>query len=330
VVHKQKDIKMKYSRFNFWALAIFAMTLFVACDKDDDDVTPQPTVVNFGTAPSSSLITTGTVNVITENTVRYHTFDFAAAPYTVTIVEKENDIVIVDLGPAPAFADELEAYVDEINKPGSVIITHNHGDHYGGAGNFTDLDFYAESVVADQLNNTAEFTDLYQGTVTGVTGSQTIGSLTYTFGGVASAETGENGYVYNAEHKAVFVGDLVYNLTHPYLREYTPNDTEDELSNWIAGLNQLKTEFSDYNHLFVGHNGSRSDIGTVIDENIAYLEDAQGVITGTLTLSAGGTASTHQEVIDELELLYPTYNEGGLYLSLPDAFFPGDPGADWF
>ncbi len=323
---------MKHLKMRPWAIAIFAMTLFVACDKDDDVVVPpQPTTtIDFGTAPSSSLITTGTVNVITENTVRYHTFNFAAAPYTVTIVEKENDIVIVDLGPAPAFATELEAYVDVINKPGAVIITHNHGDHYGGAGNFTDLDFYAENAVASQLNNTTEFTDLYQGTVIGVTGSQTIGSLSYTFGSVANAETGENGYVYNAAHKVIFVGDLVYNLTHPYLREYTPNDALDEIDNWIAGLDQLKIDFSDYHHLFVGHNDSRADVETVIDENIAYLQAAQGIITGTQALSAGGTATTHQEVIDELALLYPTYFEGGLNLSLPDAFFPGDPGADWF
>lgn len=318
---------MKYLNLKFVAIIILAVTLY-ACSNDDDS-NPQVTV-DFGTAPSSSIITTGSVNVITENTVRYHTINFTAAPYTVTIVETENDIVIVDLGPAPDFAVELKAYVDVINKPGAVIITHNHGDHYGGAANFTDLDFYAESTVADQLNNTPDFTSLYPNTVIGVNGTQEIGSLEFTFGKVSNAETGENGYFYNLEHKVIFSGDLVYNLTHNYLREYTPNDTEDEIDNWIAGLNVLNTNFSGYDHLFVGHNGSRSDVGTVIDENIAYLQNAQGIIKGTQTLSGGGIATTHQQVVDELQLLYPTYNEGGLFLSLPDAFFPGDPGADWF
>lgn len=317
---------MKY--LNFLYVAIFASILFVSCDDDDDSA--QPEVVAFETAPSSSLITTGVVNVITESTVRYHTIDFAAAPYTVTIVETADEIVIVDLGPAPDFAVELEAYVDVINKPGAVIITHNHGDHYGGAGNFTDFDFYAESTVAGQLNNTADFTDLYPGSVIGVTTSQEIGGLTFTFDKVSNAETGENGYFYNEEHKVVFSGDLVYNLSHPYLREYTPNEGEDEIDNWVAGLNVLKTDFSDYNHLFVGHNGSRSDVGTVIDENIDYLQNARAIISGAQTISGGGVATTHQEVIDELQMLFPNHKEGGLLLSLPDAFFPGDPGADWF
>lgn len=317
---------MKYFKLKFLALIMTIVTI-ASCSNDDSNT---PTVIDFGTAPSSAIITTGSVNVITENTVRYHTINFAAAPYTVTIVETENNIVIVDLGPAPAFAVELATYVAAINKPGAVIITHNHGDHYGGAGSFANLDFYAESAVAAQLNNTVDFTSLHPSNVIGVTGSQAIGGLTYTFGKVSNAETRENGYIYNVDHKIIFSGDLVYNLTHPYLREYTPNAGEDEIDNWVAGLNTLKNNFSNYNHLFVGHNGSRTDVGTAIDENIAYLQKAKGLIKGTQTLTAGGTATTNQEVIDELELLYPNYLEGGLFLSLPNAFFPGDTGADWF
>jgi glyoxylase-like metal-dependent hydrolase (beta-lactamase superfamily II) len=317
---------MKYFKLKFLALILTIVTI-ASCSNDDSNT---PTVIDFGTAPASAIITTGSVNVITENTVRYHTINFAAAPYTVTIIETENNIVLVDLGSTPVFAAELENYVDAINKPGAVIITHNHGDHYGGAGNFADLVFYAESTVATQLNNTADFTSLHPNAVIGVTGSKLIGDLTFTFAKVTNAETGENGYFYNEEHKALFSGDLVYNQSHPYLREYTPNAGEDEIDNWVAGLNTLKTNFTNYNHLFVGHNGSRTDVGTAIDENIAYLQKAKGLIKGTQTLTAGGTAATNQEVIDELELLYPNYLEGGLFLSLPNAFFPGDTGADWF
>ena len=307
--------------------------LVTSCNNDDDSISKVS--VDFGTAPTSAIITTGTVNVITENEVRYHTIDFGTAPYTVTIVETQNAVVIIDLGPIPAFATELKTYVDAIGKPGAVIITHNHGDHYGGAGSFTNFTFYAESVVAGQLNNTAEpggFAEQFSAntTVTAVNGTTKIGDLDFTFGKVSDAETGENGYVYNLKHKALFSGDLVYNLTHPYLREYTPKDTEDEIDNWVTGLNLLKTNFSDYNHLFVGHNGSRSDVGTAIDENIAYLQNAKGLIKGTKNLTSGGIATTNQEVIDELEVLYPTYKEGGLRLSGTDGFFPGDTGADWF
>ncbi|MBK8505485.1 MAG: MBL fold metallo-hydrolase [Saprospiraceae bacterium] len=146
---------MKYLNLREGFLVIFASSLLLSCTKDDDS--PLSVTVEFGEAPPSTLITTGVMNVITENTVRYHTVDFDAAPYTVPIVETENRIVLVDLGPAPVFAAELRNYVNAINKPGTVIISHNHGDHFGGAGNFGDLDFYAESEVAEQLNSTTDF-----------------------------------------------------------------------------------------------------------------------------------------------------------------------------
>ena len=321
---------MKYLKLNLWGLSLLAMALFTACHKDDEDKSPGVEIVDFGASPSASLITTGEVNVITENTARFHTFNFDVAPYTVTIVETKNKVVVVDLGPAPVFAAELKTYIDEINKPGAVIITHNHGDHYGGAGSFTDWDIYAETTVANQLNGTEDFTNVYPNNVIGVSGNQIIGELEFSFNKVSNAETGENGYFFNEEHKIVFPGDLVYNLTQIYLREYTPNDGEDEIDNWIAGLNLLKTEFSTYNYLFVGHNGSRSDVTVVIEENIDYLMNAQAILKGNQQLTNGGSATTQQEVVDELLLLYPNYKVGGLMLSLPDAFFPGDPGADWF
>lgn len=319
---------MKYLNLKFLALFVIAITVF-SCERDGDD-TNTPLVVDFGTAPSASLITKGDVTVITENTVRYHTFDFGTAPYTVTVVETENNIVLVDLGAEPAYAEELKTYTDAINKPGSVIITHNHGDHFGGAGVYKDLTFYAESTVAEQLNSADDFTALNPNAVMAVTGSKSIGGLTFTFGKVSNAETGENGYVYCEDLEIVFSGDLVYNLSHPYVREYTPKEGEDEIDNWIAGLNILKAKFADYKHLFVGHNGSRSDVGTAIDENIAYLQTVKGLINGTKNLTGGGTAASSQDVVDELKVLYPNYKEAGLLLSLPEAFFPGDTGADWF
>lgn len=219
---------MSYLKLSFSLLAVLAVLLFSACEDDDN---PQSAVVDFEDAPSTSLITTGNVEVITENTVRYHTINFDTAPYTVTIVETENNVVLVDLGPAPVFAAELKTYVDVIDKPGAVIITHNHGDHYGGAGSFTDLNFYAESSVADQLNNTDGFTSLYLNPVIAVNDTQTIGGLPFTFDKVSNAETGENSYFYSEEHQIIFPGDLIYNLTHPYLREYTPKDDDDEIDN---------------------------------------------------------------------------------------------------
>ncbi len=107
-------------------------------------------------------------------------------------------------------------------------------------------------------------------------------------------------------------------------------DATDEIDNWIKGLNILKSDFSEFDNLFLGHNGSRTDISGVINEDIAYLSDAQGLIKGGKPLTTGGIATTVIQVTDELNLLYPEFADGALLLSLPDAFFPGDPGANWF
>lgn len=325
---------MKNPNFKFLFLTFFVLTLFLSCNNDSDNgdtpPDPEPVVVDFGTTPSSSLITSGTVNVITESKVRYHTFNITDKPYTVTMVETKGNVVLLDLGPGAVAGTQLKAYFDAINKPGHVIITHNHSDHYSGAESFTGLTFYAQNEVASQLNGSSKFKGLYSKTVVAVSSSKVIGDLTFKFDKVSNAETGENGYVYNEEHKALFAGDLIYNLCHPFLREYTPKLGGDEIDNWIAGLNLLKSNYAGYNHVFVGHNGSRTDIGTVIDENINYLQKAKAIIKGTQNITSGVKATTNQDVIDELQLLYPTYKEAGLLWSLPGAIGANDSGADWF
>jgi heme-degrading monooxygenase HmoA len=130
--------------------------------------------------------------------------------------------------------------------------------------------------------------------------------------------------------KALFVGDLLYNNDHNYIREYTPTDSSDELDNWIAGLNELKTNYASYSYAFVGHGAYRTDVSTLIDENIAYLTDAKALIKGTKRLTSDVIATSVNEVTDELNVLYPNYSQGALRLSQANGFFPGDPGANWF
>jgi|GEM_PF-578979 len=321
---------MKFSKLILFSL--LTLLFITSCkDDDDDDDMQMTTIVDFGDAPLTSIIPTASVEVITEDLVRYHTINFAGGNYTSNIVETEDGIVLVDLGPEiPNTGTELRAYADAINKPMSVIITHDHGDHYGNISSFTDATVYSEASSAEALMADPGFTDVYTNSVTGVSSSQTIAGVEFKFDKVANAETEVNGYAYIPSLKALFPGDLVYNRTHFYIREYTPLDGSDELDNWVDGLNELKSTFGNYDHVFMGHGGKRSDVSTVIDEGIAYLNDAQGLIKGTKELTAGGFATTNQEVVDELEVLYPNYLEGGIELSLPDAFFPGDPGANWF
>lgn len=317
-------MKTNFSKTFKVILSLSLITFFViACNNDDDATT------TFSTAPNASILSNGTVEIITQNTVRYHVLNFDAGE-TSTIVETGTTATLIDVGSGGDVGAEMRTYADAIGKTLSIIITHDHPDHYGNISNFTDVPVYAHTDAAADLAADTGFTNMYSTAINVVSDSQTIGNLEFKFANIPNAETAENGYIFIPSVGALFPGDLVYNGRHNYIREYTPLDNVDELGNWIAGLNQLKTDFGDYNRVFVGHVGTRTDISTLIDENIAYLTDAQGLIKGTKELTAGGFATSVQEVVDELTLLYPNLSTGALLFALPDAFFPGDPGAEWF
>ncbi|MFK7991239.1 MAG: MBL fold metallo-hydrolase [Sandaracinaceae bacterium] len=287
--------------------------------------------VEFDAPPSAALIASGEVEVIQEDLVRYHVLNFGNR-VTAAIVESETDTIVIDVafGLIPNSGTELRAYVDAIGKPVSVIITHGHQDHYGNMDQFADATVYAETANAAFLMADDNFTGLYDGTVNGVSGSVMIGGLEFVFDNVTGTEASENGYIYLPEHGALFTGDLTFNRAHAYIREYTPLDDNDELDTWLAALESMKVRFGSYNHIIMGHTGRRADVIATLDENIAYISDAQGLINGSRDLTSGGAATSVQDVVDELGILYPDYEPGGLVLALPDGFFPGDPGAVWF
>jgi glyoxylase-like metal-dependent hydrolase (beta-lactamase superfamily II) len=316
----------------FAIIALSGALFLASCEEDDDKV-------NFDAAPSQSLVASGTVEVVTEDNVRYHVLTFGDR-WTSTMVESETELTIVDVGinaaPPNSGIDltnsgkELRAYANAINKPMSVIVTHPHVDHFMNLDNFTDIPVYAETKNAAALLADAGFKNVYPGNVTSVAGTRSIGGFEFHFGNVSGTEAPENGYLYIPSEKAVFSGDLTAVNRHSYIRDYTPLDGTDELDTWIAALRDMESQFRDYDYIFVGHVGYETDVAGNFDKAIGYLTDAQGLIKGTKSLTSGGKATSVQEVVDELKLLYPNYGEGGLLFALPNAFFPGDPGALWF
>ena len=215
-------------------------------------------------------------------------------------------------------------------------MTHNHFDHWGNMANFTDVTVYSHEDVAPLLMADADFVSRYGSTeVIPVSSSQELGGLTFDFETIQNAETGENGYVYVENLRAVFVADLVYNRAHNFIREYTPLDGTDEIDNWVAGLGVLSEKFGTYAHIFCGHGGTTTDIPEVIALNVEYLTIAQNLINGSQSLANGDTASTANEVVDELLLRYPltaptNYKVSGLNFARPGAFGDADTGATWF
>ncbi|HAD11473.1 MAG TPA: hypothetical protein DCF33_03445, partial [Saprospirales bacterium] len=259
---------MKFKVFSIVALA--AMTILASCNKDE---------IDFGTAPSTSLVKTGTVEVITKDEVRYHVINVGNR-WTSTIVESETELTLVDVGinaiPLPGYTGpdisnsgkELRAYANAINKPMSVIVTHPHVDHFMNLDNFTDVPVYAETKNAAALLADAGFKSVYPGNVTAVSGSKSIGGFEFHFGNVSGTEASENGYVYIPSEKAVFTGDLTAVNRHSYIREYTPLDGTDELTVWIDALRGMKSQMSGYEYVFVGHLGYDTDVAGNFDQTI--------------------------------------------------------------
>jgi len=288
----------------------------------------------FGEPPAPSIAPSATIQVLTEEDVRYHTLGFFGEGIPAHIVESPSGVVLVDLSQGDGTEVELRAYVDAIGKPMSVIITHGHFDHWLGASAFTDIDLYASTGVATALEssvgNTAGFTDIYASGVNAVDGSVTLAGFNFEVHDVPSTETDEVGYITLPDQQAIFSGDLATGKSHEYLREYTPNDGRDELDTWLSALESMKSNYSGYRYIFYGHHGYSTDVAGSFDGAIDYVSTGQALIKGTQPLSDGGTATSVQQVVDELLVLYPAHHDGGLYFALPDAFYPGDPGAEWF
>ncbi len=308
----------------FTIAALLGLTFLISCE--DEEVK-----VNFEAAPAASIAKSATVQVITENKVRYHVLIFGGV-VTSTIVESVSGATIVDVGfgMIPNSGPELRAYANALKKPLSVIITHDHRDHFGNLDNFKDVPVYAETKNVKLLLADPNFTVAYPNAVVGVTGTRMIGGVEFAFDNISNTEAPENGFMYILSEKVIFPGDITFNNAHAYIRDYTPLDNIDELSIWIAGLKDMKTKYGSYKYIFIGHNGYSSNVTENLDKNINYLSDAQGLIKGTKPLKSGGFAKSVKQVVDEMVVLYPTYENGGLRLALPDGFFSGDPGAAWF
>lgn len=118
-------------------------------DSSGNSIITKPEIVNFGSAPSSELITSGPVYVITEGTIRYHVISFLDDNFTSTMVETAKSLIIVDVGPEfiENIGTELRSYADAIGKPISIIMMDNQLDQLGEMASFSDIPVYSHEDV---------------------------------------------------------------------------------------------------------------------------------------------------------------------------------------
>ena len=264
--------------------------------------------VKFGTnvVRAQSNPTLGSVFITRRGPVTLHTYvaPDASAQVTSHVIETPNRLVVVDTQFVQVFAQDLRAYVDSIGKPiERVILSHEHGDHWAGATQFTDVPFVSTETIAQTVEtnlptylqlmesvigaeNMPETPNLPEGTLTAE--SEQIDGIAFEYRVDDNAEAVQHLSLHLPEANVWIVQDLIYNNAH-----FFPGV---DRTNWIATLESLGSDAVNDDLLLVGH-GLPTTRGEV-QSAIAYLQLAD-------ELAAGATDGA--SVIAALREAYPTY-----------------------
>jgi glyoxylase-like metal-dependent hydrolase (beta-lactamase superfamily II) len=224
----------------------------------------------------------------------------------VFLVETQNGVVAIDGATALSTSREIRAIIDEqIKKPLlAVLMTHGHPDHYVGVGEIVkglDVPIAATQGTIDfaHYQDEAKFDTLIRNNYgDDAPGERVFPNLVVedgdvlTFDGVAFAVTdlgpcesgGDAIWTVEIEGvKHVFVGDLIYNHTHAYLRDGHALD-------WLKALDWMLETFDHTTALYPAHG---EQCGTeIIYWQKAYIE----TFLGSLKSMLGG-----RDALDEAE-----------------------------
>lgn len=264
--------------------------------------------VQFGNniVRAQSNPTLGSVYVTRRGPVTLHTYvaPDASAQVTSHIIETPNRLVVVDTQFVQVFAQDLRAYVDSIGKPiERVILSHEHGDHWAGATQFTDVPFVSTATIAQTVEtNLPTYLQLMESLIGAENMPETpnlpVGSLTAepeVIDGVAfeyrideNTESVQQLSIHLPEANVWIIQDLIYNNAH-----FFPGI---DRVNWIATLESVGSAATNDDLLLVGH-GLPTTRGEV-HSAIAYLQLANELATG---------ATDGASVIAGLQEVYPTY-----------------------
>jgi glyoxylase-like metal-dependent hydrolase (beta-lactamase superfamily II) len=236
----------------------------------------------------------------------------------VYLVETENGLVVVDGATALSTSREIRRIADqEIRKPLlAVLLTHGHPDHYVGVGEIIgglDVPFVATRGAADfaREQDREKFDTLikrnYGDDCPGVRvfpdrivsdGDELVlDGVRFRVHDLGPCESGADSMwvMSDGDVRHVFLGDLVYNHTHCYLRD-------GHALRWLRALDHLLDEFDHTARLYPGH-------GLTCGTEIAHWQKAYiGAFLGALHSryrGPGSEASIQEDLVATMQSFLP-------------------------
>lgn len=198
-----------------------------------------------------------------------------------------------------------------------LIVTHPHGDHYGGL-----PAFYSENVTTlimssiawrgvrhdeqgFQANRLDEFGDDFprsfptEGRVAPANGRLKLQGIEFEFEALRGNEAIESLVIRIPKEGAVFTGDIVNSKTHPVFYQ-------GGLDLWIEQLRRLRKTVSKDDTIFPGH-GEPGPARYLVTEQLRYLETFRGLIDGALEQGSTLAPSTRQHIVDRMVEEFPDW-----------------------
>jgi glyoxylase-like metal-dependent hydrolase (beta-lactamase superfamily II) len=229
------------------------------------------------------------------------------------LVPTDTGLIAVDTQFTTGEARKLVQAIKETGLPlKAIIITHPHPDHYNGTCQlleFAQVPVYATQATIEGILATAEakreqWKPVYRDGYPDSTcvpdhpvpdgGRLTLDGLDLEILDYGAGEAGGESIVLAPSLRAVFVGDLIYNKTHPWLAE-----GRTEL--WLAQLERLSEEFPYGWTLYPGH-GPAEGAAAIMGQYNYILEFRDAV---EAKLPAGLDSKATKDLSDEIEARYP-------------------------
>jgi glyoxylase-like metal-dependent hydrolase (beta-lactamase superfamily II) len=224
------------------------------------------------------------------------------------LVETDNGVVAIDSTLTVSESNSLKSKIEAIGKPLlAILLTHPHPDHVAGVTNLINSRNVSENV---KIVATQEVDRIIRATEepkrkqwTPVFKEEWIGKWTYpnkivndeetlTFDGISYRliDLGPGGdsdansiWILDAQPKAAFVGDLVFNGTHSYI-------ADNHLSDWLVNIERARKLLADADRIYPGH----GDAGSLklFDAQKTYLQKYSAAVR---KIANGRTTLTESE-----------------------------------